>query len=95
MTRIADVRPYESCNVVGVVLRLSLAPLEGRVSASVGDGTGVITATWHLVRPTPQLLLGPGTWVALTGVARVDLDGDLSLWEPNFTVVPSVAGAPA
>lgn len=95
MLEISEIRAYESCNLIGEVLRLSLSPTEGIVSAWIGDRTGELRAAWHLIRPTPQLELSPGTWVVLSGVPRVDVDGALLLWEPDFTVSPAPSRADA
>jgi hypothetical protein len=91
MAKIRDIEPYEGCSVIGMVLRLSLCPRDGRISAAIADGTGELLASWHLARPTPQLQLGPGTWVALTGVAGAGADGRPEMWEPTYSIVPDLA----
>lgn len=89
-----DLEPYEHSRVAGVIERLSLDPVEGRIDAVLTDGTERILARWVIRRPTPQLACVPGRFVVIEGVP-IPGDDSLLMVEPDFELVdqPQVAVA--
>jgi len=85
---LVDAEPYAPCKVAGVVQRLRLDPAAGCIEATIGDGTGVIVATWPIRRPLPQLGAVPGTGLVLAGMPIVGDDGELVMVDPAFEIVP-------
>lgn len=90
-----DVGPYEACRLAGVIQRLRIDPEKASIEVDVADATAVVSAVWHIRRPTPQLALVPGRGVVLTGVARVGSSGTPILLEPSFELVRMTGEAAA
>jgi len=88
---LVDLKPYERCRVVGVVKRLRVDPLHGYIEVTIDDGTGQVAARWAIRGHDPQLALAPRTAVVLDGVAVVGDDGQLTLLEPGFQMIPYLA----
>jgi hypothetical protein len=82
-----DLEPYELCRIAGVVKRLRVDPVNGVVAAVITDGTGEVVAQWAIRRPTPELLVAPGTGVILEGVAALGPGQELILREPRYETV--------
>ena len=85
---IVDLSAYEAFRVAGIVRSLRLDPTVGVVEVTLADGTGTVSASWTIRRPTPQLALVPGRAAVLRGVATVGPAGDIVLTEPQFMIVP-------
>ncbi|MDQ3217673.1 MAG: hypothetical protein M3Q18_07480 [Actinomycetota bacterium] len=89
---LAELEPYERTRVAGGVETLRLDPLQGRIEASVTDGTAAVVARWSIRRPTPELAVAPGRRVVLEGTTAIGEAGEVILQEPAFQVFES-AGA--
>lgn len=62
--------------------------MNGMIEVILADGTGDISASWMIHRPTPQLVLVPGRAAILSGVTGIGPEGDVVLTDPRFVVVP-------
>jgi hypothetical protein len=88
---IVDLEPYEAARVAGSVIKLRIDPIAGDIDAYVWDGTAYLIARWHIVRPTPQLVVVPGRRILLTGTS-VRQDEGVVMVEPLFELMePEVA----
>ena len=88
---LVDLKPYESCRVVGVVKRLRVDPQQGQIEVTIDDGTGQVTARWEMRGQARQLALAPRTVVVLDGLAVAEDDGRLTLLEPGFETITYLA----
>jgi hypothetical protein len=81
---LGTLEPYEACRVAGIVERLFIDPQRSLIEVSLSDGTGTAVAQWEIRRPTPELVLTPGTAVVLDGVAVIGAHGEFVIREPAF-----------
>lgn len=88
---IVDLKPYEAVRVAGSVIKLVIDPIAGDIDAYVWDGTGYVIARWHIIRPTPRLVIVPGRRVVVAGTSVSENDC-LVMVEPLIELIePEIA----
>lgn len=90
-SRLDELELYASCEVVGVVRRLRVDPVNRTIEATISDGTGSLVAQLGIDR-MQEVTGSLGRSVALRGVARLDRDGHATMLEPLIDLPPEVNG---